>query len=76
MGRRCTYLPAHVVDGMISVVIPAYNEERALPATLRQLFEQAGSYEVIVVDGEATIEPAKSFGAGRSIVDCRPRSRS
>ena len=51
MGRRCTYLPAHVVDGMISVVIPAYNEERALPATLRQLFEQAGSYEVIVVDG-------------------------
>lgn len=51
MGRRCTYLPAHVVDGMISVVIPAYNEERALPATLRRLFEQAGSYEVIVVDG-------------------------
>lgn len=43
MGRRCTYLPAHVVDGMISVVIPAYNEERALPATLRRLFEQAGS---------------------------------
>ncbi len=36
---------------MISIVIPVYNEERALPATLRQLFEQAGTYEVIVVDG-------------------------
>ncbi|MBA3752684.1 MAG: TIGR04283 family arsenosugar biosynthesis glycosyltransferase [Nitrospira sp.] len=36
---------------MISVVIPAYNEDRALPATLGQLLEQAGDYEVIVVDG-------------------------
>ena len=36
---------------MISIVIPAYNEERALPATLRRLFEQGGTYEVIVVDG-------------------------
>lgn len=36
---------------MISVVVPAYNEERALPATLRCLLEQAGEYEVIVVDG-------------------------
>jgi len=36
---------------MISIVIPAYNEERALPATLRQLFEQGGTCEVIVVDG-------------------------
>ncbi len=39
---------------MISVVIPAYNEERALPTTLRQLLEQAGDYEVIVVDGESS----------------------
>lgn len=36
---------------MISVVIPAYNEERALPVTLRLLLEQGGDYEVIVVDG-------------------------
>ncbi len=36
---------------MISVVIPAYNEERALPLTLRHLLDQAGEYEVIVVDG-------------------------
>jgi rSAM/selenodomain-associated transferase 2 len=36
---------------MISVVIPAYNEEKTLPSTLRCLFEQPGDYEVIVVDG-------------------------
>ena len=36
---------------MISVIIPAYNEERALPSTLRQLLRQSGDYEVIVVDG-------------------------
>lgn len=36
---------------MISVVIPAYNEERALPDTLRLLLDQGGDYEVIVVDG-------------------------
>ncbi len=36
---------------MISVVVPAYNEAQALPSTLRQLLEQAGDYEVIVVDG-------------------------
>ncbi|RPH78259.1 MAG: glycosyltransferase, partial [Nitrospiraceae bacterium] len=33
---------------------PAYNEERALPQTLRALFAQLGDYEVIVVDGGST----------------------
>jgi len=36
---------------MISVVIPAYNEERARPQTLDHLFSQPGEYEVILVDG-------------------------
>ncbi len=36
---------------MISVIIPAYNEEKALPATLRHLLQQQGDYEVFVVDG-------------------------
>lgn len=36
---------------MISVVIPAYNEERALPGTLRRLLAEPGDYEVTVVDG-------------------------
>jgi rSAM/selenodomain-associated transferase 2 len=39
---------------MISVIIPAYNEERALPLTLQALLEQAGNYEVWVVDGGST----------------------
>ena len=39
---------------MISVVIPAYNEEHALPRTLARLFSQAGDYEVILVDGGST----------------------
>ena len=39
---------------MVSVVIPAYNEEKALPHTLCELFRQPGDYEVIVVDGGST----------------------
>jgi rSAM/selenodomain-associated transferase 2 len=39
---------------MVSVVIPTYNEEKALPETLRGLFRQPGDYEVIVVDGGST----------------------
>jgi rSAM/selenodomain-associated transferase 2 len=50
---------------MVSVVIPAYNEERALPNTLRALFTQQGDYEVIVVDGgstDCTLAIVESFG--------------
>ena len=39
---------------MVSVVIPAYNEEQALPHTLCELLRQCGDYEVIVVDGGST----------------------
>ena len=46
---------------MISVVIPAYNEERALPETLERLLPQATDHQVIVVDGgssDATVDIA------------------
>lgn len=49
---------------MISVVMPTYNEEQALPGTLSTLFRQGGDYEVIVVDGgsrDRTGEIACSF---------------
>ena len=39
---------------MVSVVIPAYNEEQALPHTLRERLRQCGDHEVIVVDGNST----------------------
>ena len=39
---------------MISVIIPVYNEEKALPATLRSLLAQPGDYEIAVVDGGST----------------------
>ena len=37
--------------GMISVVIPVYNEEKALPRTLQHLHAQTGDFETILVDG-------------------------
>ena len=39
---------------MISIVIPVYNEEKALPLTLRHLFAQTGDFETILVDGGST----------------------
>ena len=53
---------------MISVIIPAYQEEKALPATLRSLLAQPGEYEVIVVDGGSTDRT-------RGIVLAEPRAR-
>jgi len=38
-------------DAVISIVIPVYNEEQALPATLARLTAHAGDHEVIAVDG-------------------------
>lgn len=39
---------------MISIIVPTYNEERALPQTLQHLLQQPGDYEVILVDGGST----------------------
>jgi len=49
---------------MISIVIPAFNEEKVLQGTLRALLSQQGKYEVLVVDGgssDRTVEVAGSF---------------
>lgn len=54
---------------MISVIIPAYNEEQALPATLRALLAQPGDYEVIVVDGG-------SIDRTRAIAEAQPPVRT
>ncbi len=39
---------------MISVVVPTYNEEKALPGTLGALLAQPGDFEVLIVDGGST----------------------
>ena len=39
---------------MVSVVIPVYNEEAALPHTLSELLRQPGDFEVIAVDCGST----------------------
>jgi rSAM/selenodomain-associated transferase 2 len=63
---------------VISVVIPALDEERALPATLARVLEQAGPREVIVVDGgsaDATVAVARSFPGVAVIRAPRGRAR-
>ncbi len=39
---------------VVSLIIPTYNEERAIARTLQQLRRVRGDFEVIVVDGEST----------------------
>lgn len=65
---------------MVSVVIPAYNEEKALPHTLRELFRQLGDYEVIVVDGGSTdrthaVLAEFSFSESPSLLTSHPSRR-
>jgi glycosyltransferase involved in cell wall biosynthesis len=39
---------------LISIIIPTFNDEEIIAATLAQLSEQPGNFEVIVVDGGST----------------------
>ena len=63
---------------MISVIIPTLNESAALPETLRALFEQAGDYEVILVDGgstDGTLEIARADDRIRVLAAACGRAR-
>src|SRR5678816_1133863 len=63
------------VGTMVSVVIPAYNEERTLPHTLGELFRQSGDYEAIVVDGgstDRTLEFVQEFTLSSPRAGLRP----
>ena len=62
---------------MITVVIPAYNEEKALPRTLQALFVQPGEFEAILVDGgstDRTVEIARSFADIKVITATKGRA--
>src|SRR5512143_4140884 len=48
---------------MISVIIPAYNAEKALPATLQRLFGERVPCQVILVDGGSTDRTREIAGA-------------
>lgn len=62
---------------MISVIIPAYNEEKALPLTLLHLFRQAGNFETIVVDGSSTDGTRQIAHADSRIqLLCAPKGRA
>lgn len=39
---------------MVSIIIPTYNEETALPFTLSSLMQQSSTFDIIVVDGGST----------------------
>ena len=48
----------------LTIVIPAFNEQAGIVATLRSLTDEAGSAEIIVVDDcstDGTVEAARSF---------------
>lgn len=62
---------------MVSVIIPTYNEEKALPCTLSALFTQPGEFEVIVVDGgsvDHTCDIARASAEARLFT--APKSRA
>src|SRR5574341_661809 len=57
---------------MISVIVPALNEEKVLPETLRALLAQPGDYEVIAVDGgsmDRTLAVLADFGFSTILPD-------
>jgi rSAM/selenodomain-associated transferase 2 len=62
---------------MISVIIPALNEERALPVTLKSLFQQADKFEVLVVDGgssDSTVAIARGWPAVQVVISVAGRA--
>jgi glycosyltransferase involved in cell wall biosynthesis len=64
-------IPSYTNDSSISFIVPAYNENTELPATLRAIHNAAAHvtipYEIVVVDDDSTddtAELARGLGAG------------
>jgi glycosyltransferase involved in cell wall biosynthesis len=74
--------PAHGGRPYLSVIIPAYNEEKRLPPTLRRVTEFLSGwgrrYEVIVIDDgskDGTIAAARAMGLPHVTVSPNERNR-
>ena len=72
---RVTSTPPAVATCYLSIVVPAYNEEKRLPATLKRLdeylFGRDFSYELLVVDDgsrDETRQVVRDFASTRSWV--------
>ena len=72
---RVTITPASIAACYLSIIVPAYNEENRLPATLARLdeylFGRDFSYELLVVDDgsrDATRQVVRDFSQTRSWV--------
>ena len=61
---------------VISVIMPVYDEAKALPGTLRALLAQSGSFEVIVVDGGSSDDTLAIAGAHGVTVLQAPKGRA
>lgn len=62
----------------LSIIIPAFNEEDALPATLESLARLSPRpHEIILVDGSSTdATPAIARAAGLTVIDAQPTGRA
>jgi rSAM/selenodomain-associated transferase 2 len=75
--------PAPPATALVSVIVPALDEEAALPGTLQALFDQrdAPDFEIVLADGGsrdhtiARFESRVAKGAGR-VVRCAVRGRA
>jgi len=62
---------------MISIIIPALNEERSLPRTLASLVRQRGRFEIIVVDGGSSDRTREiTIAAPQARLISAPRGRA
>jgi rSAM/selenodomain-associated transferase 2 len=61
---------------VISIIIPALDEEKALPATLASAFAQHGVFEVIVADGGSRDGTREVAGRAAARVICAERGRA
>jgi len=75
--RRVQGSSSTAMDQVISIIIPTYNEAKALPGALDHLQAEEGDFEIIVSDGgssDGTCELAKARSAIRVVTGAKGRA--